>query len=97
MVLRVTSCLFEIISCGSHEDDGHIYLTLLIREVCVNKKWLHCAVFRTTGVAKCERALRDKSYETLHSVTHLATVFENVARQVAETVAERTTRFYFQQ
>ena len=36
--------------------------------------------------------MRDKSYDTLHSVTYLATA-ENVARQVAETVAESRTRF----
>ena len=40
--------------------------------------------------------LRDKSHETLHSVTYLATA-ENVARQVAETAAESSLRFHFLQ
>ena len=53
----------------------------------------HCAIFRVTYLAK---ALRDKSHETLHNVTYLETT-ENVARQVPETVAESTTRFYFLQ
>ena len=35
-------------------------------------------------------------HDTLHSVTYLATI-ENVARQVAETIAKSTTRFYFLQ
>ena len=40
--------------------------------------------------------LRGKSHETLLSVTYLA-MAENVARQVAKTVAESRTRFYFLQ
>ena len=36
--------------------------------------------------------LQEKSHEALHSVTYLATA-ENVARQVAETVAESGTFF----
>ena len=48
----------------------------------------HCAIFHAT--------CRAKSHETLHSVTYLAAA-ENVARQLAESVAESRTRFYFLQ
>ena len=50
-------------------------------------------MFRATCLAT---PLRDTSHETLHSVTYvyLATA-ENVARQVAETIVESRTRFYF--
>ena len=53
----------------------------------------HCAMFRATCLIT---PLRDKSHDTLHSVTYLATA-ENDARQVAETIAESRTRFYFLQ
>ena len=39
---------------------------------------------------------QDKLYETLPNVLHLATA-KNVARQVAETVAESRIGFYFPQ
>ena len=43
----------------------------------------HCAIFHSSCLAM---VWRDKSHETLHSVTYLA-VAEKVVRQVAETVA----------
>ena len=59
----------------------------------LNKALSHFAIFRETCLAT---PLREKSHETLHSVTYLATA-ENVARQAAKTVAESRTRNDFKQ
>ena len=57
------------------------------------KTLLHCAIFRATCLAT---PLCNKLRESLPNVTYLATA-KNVARLVAETVAESTIKFYFPQ
>ena len=70
----------------------------LVRNSCLSnckplKALSHCAMFRATFLAT---PFRDKLHEKHCSVTYLATA-ENVARQVAETIAESIPRFYFLQ
>ena len=59
----------------------------------VLKALLHCAIFRATCLAT---PLRNKLHQSLLNVTYLATV-KDVARLVAETVAESRIEFYFPQ